>query len=156
METFSTLLALCVGNSPANSPHKGQWRELFNGWVKYREAGDLRRHRALYDVTVMLFCRMSLKIMLPHLPGCNDLNIIYGIVVLSLLLGFVDLSNPGLLHWNWWNCMIMAVSAKIEIWGKSTCNHNKTQQTRIMCTIIGVHFAPSLLFNNKIVRGTLH
>ena len=34
METFSTLLALCVGNSPVtgvprspvNSPHKGQWR----------------------------------------------------------------------------------------------------------------------------------
>ena len=29
METFSALLAICVGNSPAsgkNSPHKGQWR----------------------------------------------------------------------------------------------------------------------------------
>ena len=28
METFSALLALCVGNhwSPENSPHKGQWR----------------------------------------------------------------------------------------------------------------------------------
>ena len=27
METFSALLALCVGNSPVNFPHKGQWRE---------------------------------------------------------------------------------------------------------------------------------
>ena len=26
METFSALLALCAGNSPVNSPHKGQWR----------------------------------------------------------------------------------------------------------------------------------
>ena len=26
METFSALLFLCTGNSPVNSPHKGQWR----------------------------------------------------------------------------------------------------------------------------------
>ena len=47
---------------PVNSPHKGQWRGALmvslicawiNGWVNYREAGDLRRHRAHYDVTVM-------------------------------------------------------------------------------------------------------
>ena len=47
---------------PLNFPHKGQWRGalLFslicariNAWVNNREAGDLRRHRAHYDVTVM-------------------------------------------------------------------------------------------------------
>ena len=52
---------LC-GNSPVNSPHKGQWREALmfslisawiNGWVNNREAGDLGRHRAHYDVIVM-------------------------------------------------------------------------------------------------------
>ena len=64
METFSALLALCVGNSPVfgEFPHKGQWRGALmfslicawiNAWVKNREAGDLRRHRAHYDVTVM-------------------------------------------------------------------------------------------------------
>ena len=46
-----------------NSPHKGQWRGALmlslicvwiNGWVNNREAGDLRRYRAHYDVTVML------------------------------------------------------------------------------------------------------
>ena len=45
-----------------NSPHKGQWRRALmfslicvwiNGWVNNREAGDLRRHRAHYDVIVM-------------------------------------------------------------------------------------------------------
>ena len=50
-----------IHRSPANSPHKGQWREALmfslicariNGWVKNREAGDLRRHRAHCDVTV--------------------------------------------------------------------------------------------------------
>ena len=47
---------------PVNPPHKGQWlRALMfslisawiNGWVTNREAGDLRRNRARYDVTVM-------------------------------------------------------------------------------------------------------
>ena len=49
--------------SPVNSPHKGQWRGalLFSlsctwikGWVNNHEAGDLRRHYAHYDVTVMI------------------------------------------------------------------------------------------------------
>ena len=48
--------------SPVNSPRKGQWRgalmfsligALKNGWVNNREAGDLSRHRAHYDVIVM-------------------------------------------------------------------------------------------------------
>ena len=50
--------------SPVNSPHKGQWRGTLmfslicasiNGWVNNHEAGDLRRHRAHYDVTVMTY-----------------------------------------------------------------------------------------------------
>ena len=67
METFSVLLALCKGNAPViGSPHKDQWRELWctwtNGWANNRDAVDLRRYRAHYDVTVirMLFwCRIS-------------------------------------------------------------------------------------------------
>ena len=69
METFSTLLALCAGNSPApvNSPHKGQWRGAFifswicnwiNSWVSNREAGDLRHHHALYDVILMYYLNL--------------------------------------------------------------------------------------------------
>ena len=63
METFSALLALCAGNSP----HKGQGRgalvfSLFcawiNGWVNNREAGDLIRHSAHYDVTVIYVPKM--------------------------------------------------------------------------------------------------
>ena len=68
METFSALLAICAGNSPVtvNSPHKGQWRGALmfslicawiNGWVNNRQACDLRRHRAHYDVIVMKFCQ---------------------------------------------------------------------------------------------------
>ena len=59
---FFALLAICVGNSPVNSPHKGQWRGALifslicvwiNGWVNNREAGDLRCYRVHYDVSVM-------------------------------------------------------------------------------------------------------
>ena len=59
-----------IHRSPVNSPHKGQWRgaSMFslicvwkkNGWVNNREAGDLKRYRAHYDVTVMP-CRMCLQ-----------------------------------------------------------------------------------------------
>ena len=51
-----------IHRSPVNSPHKGQWRgplmfslicAWINSWVNNREAGDLRRHCANYDVTVM-------------------------------------------------------------------------------------------------------
>ena len=51
-----------INRSPVNSPHKGQWRgalkfSLICVWIKYRvntrEAGDLRRYRAYYDVIVM-------------------------------------------------------------------------------------------------------
>ena len=58
IETFSALLTICA----ENYPHKGQWRGALmfslicvwkNGWVNNREAGDLRRYRAHYDVTVI-------------------------------------------------------------------------------------------------------
>ena len=51
-----------IHRSPVTSPHKGQWRVALmfslictriNCWVNNGEAGDLRRHRAHYDVTVM-------------------------------------------------------------------------------------------------------
>ena len=52
-----------IHRSPVNSQHKGQWRRALmftlictwiNGWVNNREAGDLRRHQAHYDVTIMV------------------------------------------------------------------------------------------------------
>ena len=48
-----------IHRSPMNSPHKGQWRgalmfSLISPWTNgYRDAGELRRYRAHYDVTVM-------------------------------------------------------------------------------------------------------
>ena len=73
METCSASLAFVRGIhrwlrgihwSPVNSPHPDQWRGALmfslicawtNGSVKNQDAGDLGRHRAHYDVTVMRF-----------------------------------------------------------------------------------------------------
>ena len=67
METFSGLLVFCAGNSPVKCECPAQrpvtrsfgvfmmcaWT---NSWVNNRDAGDLRRHRARYGVTVMKRC----------------------------------------------------------------------------------------------------
>ena len=66
METFSAFPAFKfmrgIHRSPVNSPYKGQWSGALpfsltcvwtNGWANNREAGELRRHRAHYDATVM-------------------------------------------------------------------------------------------------------
>ena len=67
METFSVLLALCVGNSPVTGEFcaqiKGQWHGALmfslicawiNAWENNCEAGDLRCHHAHYDVIAMI------------------------------------------------------------------------------------------------------
>ena len=52
-----------INRWPVNSPHKGQWPGALmfsficvwiNNWVNNREAGDLRRYRAHYDVILMV------------------------------------------------------------------------------------------------------
>ena len=64
METFSALLAICAGNSPvpgefpAQRPVTRSFDILFDLRLNKRlskngEAGDLRRYRAHYDVSVM-------------------------------------------------------------------------------------------------------
>ena len=54
-----------IHGSSVNSPHKGQWRGALmfslifawtNNWANNRDGGDLRRHCAHYDATVMLAC----------------------------------------------------------------------------------------------------
>ena len=56
-----------IHRSPVNYPYKGQWRgalvfslicSWIHGWVNNREAGDLRRHRAQYNVIVMYTIRV--------------------------------------------------------------------------------------------------
>ena len=74
METFSALLAFWAGNSPVTGefplqrPVTQSFDVVFdldwiNGWVNDREAGNLRRHRTHYDVTVIV--RQHLQTLTP-------------------------------------------------------------------------------------------
>ena len=54
-------------------PHEGQWRGALmfyliciwiNGWVNNREAGDLRRHHAHYDITQMMTDVLNIQLIL--------------------------------------------------------------------------------------------
>ena len=58
MESFSALLAICAGNSPVPGEFPTQSTvtrsfDVFFDLHPNGEAGDLRRYRAHYDVTVM-------------------------------------------------------------------------------------------------------
>ena len=64
MRLILDVLRYVRGNNETPAPHKGQWRRglkfslicaWINGWINNREAGDLRRHRAHYDVIVIYF-----------------------------------------------------------------------------------------------------
>ena len=80
---FPWYRAICAGNSPVNSPHKGQWRGAFmfslicawiNRWVNNGEAGDLRRYRAHYDVIAMQ-CKFSGTLAVELTKSCNKTSI---------------------------------------------------------------------------------
>ena len=73
---------ICAGISPVpvNSPHIGQWCGALmftlicariNGWVNNREAGDLRRIRAHYNVIVMMKQSFNIEI---NEGGFNDFH----------------------------------------------------------------------------------
>ena len=64
-----------IRRSPGNCPHKGQWRGALmfslictwtNGLVNSRGVGDMRPHRAHYDVTLMCLFRGALQ---PHMSS---------------------------------------------------------------------------------------
>ena len=79
-----------IHRSPVNSPHKGQWHGALmfslisawiNAWINNRDAVDLRRHRAHYDVilmyTVSLIDYMSL-VQCPWMLQTNEAYLLVG------------------------------------------------------------------------------
>ena len=70
MKPFTALLALCEGihRPSVDSPHRGLWRGALmfslmcpwkNGWANNLDPGDLRRHGAHYDFTLMIATFLS-------------------------------------------------------------------------------------------------
>ena len=85
MDTFSVSLAFSAGNSPVigEFPHRGQWRGALmfsliyawtNSWANNDDAGDLRRHRAHYDVIVMNKSVRSKQTVIVSVTGNNWSN----------------------------------------------------------------------------------
>ena len=81
-----------IHRSPVNSPHKGQWHgplmfslicTWINAWVNKRDAGNLRRHRAHYNVIVMIRCWKRVR----YAEYLNHTNV----VLLLVLTRHVDL-----------------------------------------------------------------
>ena len=78
METFSALLAICAGNSPVpgefpskrpvmRSSYVSLICAWINGWVNNRNAGDLRRNRANYNIIVTVLTCMQFFFVHPGL-----------------------------------------------------------------------------------------
>ena len=83
MDIFSALLTLCAMKSPITGEFPSQRPVMrsfefsficawINGWANNREAGDLRRHRALYDVTVMVNFKF---VFILYVPTVSDMEI---------------------------------------------------------------------------------
>ena len=88
---------LGIHRSPVNSRCKCQWREALmfslicawiKGWANNREVGDLRHHRAQYDVTVML---LFLTLLLYQ----NQLITIFSNILLQKF-DYIDLQYSGI------------------------------------------------------------
>ena len=83
-----------IHRSPEDSPHKSQWRGALmfslicawtNDWANNRDAGDLRRHHAHYDVTVIPIITLG-KLL--------RISVIFCIVVFKRLMRFyADVRN---------------------------------------------------------------
>ena len=87
-----------IHRSPVDFPHKGQWRGALmfsvicawtNGWANTRYTGDLRRHRAHYDVTAMV----SMPITRP-IPNITDNITLHHGSKLSPVICVLVLSSP--------------------------------------------------------------
>ena len=100
MEAFSALLALCVGNSPvtgefpAQRPVTRSFDFFFdlrwiNGWVNNHAAGDVRRHRAHYDVNVMQGI-VLLQGYWEHMVLIRIHDLFYVVLLTALALGYLN------------------------------------------------------------------
>ena len=114
MDTFSASLALCAGNSPVTGEFPSQ-RSATRGFdvslicartncrANNRDAGDLRRHRAHYDVTLMTPWEFHLFNLTDHCVTQIDLTLLM-LKPLSLwkwLLIPVTYIQAWFFSWHW-------------------------------------------------------
>ena len=145
METFSTLLTLYEGNSLVTH-HKGQWRGTLmfslicawtNGRVNNRDTGDLRRHRAHYDVTVMEWC-----IVRYGTSGLWDLSQVYWPNASKVPLDDVGKSTEN------WLCRLNRIKLNKSLclfYGKRSICHSFDSRVRTMLTWAQANIEPLIM-----------
>ena len=104
-----------IHRSSVNSPYKGQWRGALmfslicvwiNGWANNREAGDLRRYRAHYDVTVMQIDLWQCSPIRQHGPNFEN----------GMLAGSSNLMSKKLSFLTFWQHRLFTILRTLHIW----------------------------------------
>ena len=120
-----------IHRSPVNFPHKFQWRgasmfslicSWLNGWVNNREAGDLRRHRAHYDVVVMNSC-FSHKV-----TKANITPVLFSHASRPLTQQLTPMTDCGidlLIDWftDWWTQWLAHSFTEVMVYTKNPINN---------------------------------
>ena len=136
MEMFSALLAICAGNSPVSGEFPTQrpvTRSLrcvwINGWANNPEAGDLRRYRAHYDVTVMeytYFISYDVIITMVNVIGIGCFDVLYHWLLLLIQNNVYAGCNESFLNWSNYK-----ISRRRRQWSRSlNIVYYKSGQTR--------------------------
>ena len=163
METFSALLAIWAGNSPVTGefPHNGQWRGALmlslicawmNDWVNNREAGDLRRHRAHYDVIVMVHALQYFHVLWFLILLCFRISVCCVIVIDSYTPMLFGIASPvpwQSYHFPVWN------NAKRHWKNELVLNHYEHDKAQTVSIIHGMYYILKfgmLTWNQKINR----
>ena len=107
----------------------GQWRGTLmfslicawiNGWVNNGKAGDLRRHRAHYDMTVMFWWCHDMEILSASLSLCVENPLVTS--------GF---SSNEPMMWNWDLSFAVKYWQTVEKWIASDLRHHDTYVTSL-------------------------
>ena len=137
-----------VWGIPVNSPHKAQWRGalMFSlicariyGWVNNREAGDLRRHRAHYDVIEMCLGGRITHLFTQGTRKCDNQSSSRS-RFLGISLGEVPWFVRNLHNVGYFRCKAFIVSARLIIsfamWylQYTSCSETPTSQALHLCT----------------------
>ena len=128
METFSALLALCAGNSPVAVEFPSQRLvtrrfdtffvlPLNNGWVNNREAGDLGRHRAHYDLN----CNAVWSWQVHDIESATYCTVYWCMASNLKALRYLFLTKKSIYVWVYLFAIYVLYSCTEEAWSSSNC-----------------------------------
>ena len=140
-----------IHRSPVNSPHKGQWRGALmftlicariNGWVNNREAGDLRRYRAHYDVIVMF--PMQIYCVLLWAYSLHSLSSVWCIIRQFELIYCICISA------------VFCISKSILFYSKDTLMKTENATSLIVSEHLSKRYSTQCIFTGAVTEAYLN